>query len=382
MKLQRAYKVQLYPNRTQEEQLMRIINACRFTYNYFLANRIGYYKEYGQTLSYRDMSRDLTRMRNSLGWLSEVQQEPIHQSLRRLDKTYRGFFSKKRGFPHFKSKSNGRQSFQKSSNWEVRGNKLQIQRDLIVKFRGTIDLSAELGTLTVIYEAGKWYATMAATLEVKLPTKHTKPIGIDLGLETLATISNGEKCANIQPQKTNQTRLTRASRVLARRQKGSNRRAKAKLVFARVHKDIANIRRNHLHQISSAITTKNHSLIAVEDLNVRGMVKNRHLSRAISDAGWSELIRQIEYKQLWKGGEVVKIDRFFPSSKLCNVCDFIAETMPLSVRKWKCGGCNTEHDRDINAAKNILKEALAYRVRGADVRLSKQSTKKRVRVTA
>lgn len=382
MKTQRAYKIQLYPNKFQEKQLMGITNACRFTYNYFLANRIGYYKEFGKTLSYMHMSRDLTQLRNSLGWLSEVQHEPVAQSLRRLDRTYKTFFKNKKGFPKFKSKNDSRKSFQKHSDWRLRGNKLQIQGDLVVKYRGTIDPAAELGTLTVICETGKWYATMTALLEVKLPTKHTKPIGIDLGLETLATLSTGEKCANIHPQKTNQTRLTRASRVLARRQKGSNRHAKAKLVLARVHKDIANIRLNHLHQISNAITAKNHSLIAVEDLNVKGMVRNRNLARTISDAGWSELIRQIEYKQLWKGGEVVKIDRFFPSSKLCNVCDFIAETMPLSVRKWKCGGCNTEHDRDINAAKNILKEVLACRMRGVTVRPSRQVVKKRGQVIA
>lgn len=166
--------------------------------------------------------------------------------------------------------------------------------------------------------------------------------------------------------------MARAQRILARRQKGSKRREKARLQLSRTYEKIANIRRNHLHQISSAITAKNHSLIAVEDLAVSGMVRNRKLSRAISDAGWAELVRQIEYKQHWKGGDIVKVGRYFPSSKLCSACGFLLETLPLNVRKWKCGGCGVSHDRDINAAKNVLKEALTQRARGATVRLSKQ----------
>jgi len=380
MKEYKAYKVRLYPNKGQEKELIKIINGTRFVYNYFLANSIGYYREFDKTLSYVQMSRDLTRMRQEM-WLKDIQSQPLVQSLRRLDKSYRAFF-KRGGFPKFKSKKENGQSFQKNADWRVRNNKIQIQQDLVIKFRGTINSEAELGTLIVRHDAGKWYASMTAKIAIKQPSKHTSPIGLDLGLTSLLTASTGQKYANIQPQKANQTRLTRASRVLARRKIGSNRYAKAHLELARVHQKIANIRKNHLHQISSAITAKNHSLIAVEDLNVKGMVKNRNLARAISDAGWSELVRQIEYKQLWKGGELVKVDRYFPSSKLCNVCDFIAETMPLSVRKWKCGGCNTEHDRDINAAKNILKEALAYRVRGADVRLLKRPAKKRGQVFA
>ncbi len=376
MNIHKAYKIRLYPNKSQERVLLSKIGATRFVFNYFLDAKISYYKEYGKTLSPLLISKDLTQMRHVM-WLSEHSKTELQQSLRRLDTSYTKFFSKKSQFPKFKSRKDNRQSFQKHRDWRIVGNRLHLQRYFSIKFRGFVDPEAQLGTLTVVYEAGKWYASMVAKIDIKLPTKHTKPIGFDLGLTTLLTSSTGQKYENIQPQKTNQKRLTRASRVLSRKQMGSNRRAKAKLQLTRTHQKIANIRKNHLHQISSAITAKNHSLIAVEDLNVKGMVKNRNLARAISDAGWSELVRQIEYKQLWKGGEVVKIDRFFPSSKLCNVCDFISETMPLSVRKWKCGGCNTVHDRDVNAAKNILKEALAYRVRGVIVRPSRQVTKKR-----
>ncbi len=369
MIIQKAHKVRLYPNKTQEQQLLQILGASRFVYNYFLAARKSYYAEYGKTLSYMQMSRDLTQLRHSM-WLGELQGEPMSQSLRRMDKSYSTFFRRKKGFPRFKSKKALKQSFQKCSEWKVKDTRVQIQKDLVVKFRGTVDPKAKLGTLIVSYQAGKWYASMTAKVAVKHAKRHTKPIGLDVGLTTLVTTSKGVKYENIQPQKSNQRALTLAQRKLARRQKGSNRRTKARLELARVYERIANVRHNHLHQISSAITAKNHGLIAVENLGVREMVKNRQLARAISDAGWSELVRQIEYKQAWKGLEVVKIDRFFPSSKLCSACGFLLETLPLSVREWKCGGCGKTHDRDINAAKNILQEALAYRVQGATVRPS------------
>ncbi len=371
MEIRRAYKVRLYPNKVQEQKLLQTLGASRFVYNYFLAARKSYYVEYGKNLSYMQMSRDLTQMRRSM-WLGDLQGEPMSQSLRRMDRAYSTFFRTKKGFPKFKSKKASKQSFQKHVEWRVRENRIQIQQDLLVKFRGTIDPEAKLGTLVVSYQAGKWYASMTARVVVKPAKRHTKPIGLDVGLTTLVTTSKGVKYENIQPQKSNQRALTLAQRKLARRQKGSNRRAKARLELARVHEKIANIRKNHLHQVSSAITAKNHGLIAVEDLNVRGMVRNRSLARAISDAGWSELIRQIEYKQLWKGGELVKIDRYFPSSKTCSACGFLSETMPLSVRSWKCP-CGAVHDRDINAAKNILAQGM----RGASIRPSRQLALKR-----
>ncbi len=374
MKIQRAYKVRLYPNLAQEMELWRIINASRFVYNYFLASRKGYYEETGKTLTLNQMSSDLTVLRKSVGFLDGIQLEPLSQGLRRLDRSYQTFFRQKKGYPKFKTKKSSHQSFQKHTAWKIIDKKVQIQTGLVVKFRGLVDTQAQLGTLTVLYSCGKWYASMTAQVEMKLPIRHSKPIGIDLGLTSLASISTGIKFENIQPQKTLQNKLARAQRVLARRVKGSNRREKAKVEVARVYEKTGAIRRNHLHQVSSAITAKNHSLIAVEDLNVRGMFRNRKLSRAISDAGWSELLRQIEYKQLWEGGEIVKVGRYFPSSKLCSACGFLAETMPLSVRNWKCA-CGVEHDRDVNAAKNILTEA--YSVRGADVRPSRQLALKR-----
>lgn len=358
MEINKTYKLRIYPNKAQEQKLLQILGCCRFVYNRYLAQA----KE--GKFNYYEMSKDLTKFRYTLPWLAETQLEPLEQALRRLNISYNRFFRKISKYPNFKSKKDIRQSFQKHHNWRIRDNKIQIQQDLVIKFRGTTPVG-KLGTLVVSrHVSGKWFATMTAKVEVKTPRRYTKPIGIDLGLNTLATLSTGQKYANVAPQKTLQIKLTKAQRALAKKQKGSKRREKARKEVARIYEKITNIRQNHLHQVSHAITAKNHSLIAVEDLNVKGMMQNGKLARSLGDASFRELLRQIKYKQEWKGGEFVTINRFFPSSKTCNFCQFIIETLPLSVRTWECEKCGTTHDRDINAAKNIVAEAVKHTERG------------------
>lgn len=361
MIVNKSYRVRLYPNQKQEQSLIKIIGACRFVWNKFLEQRKNHYITHKKNLSYAVMARQLTTLRHEVDWLSEIQAEPLQQSLRRLDTAYNSFFRKQNCFPNFKSKKDLKQSFQKHQDWKIKGNKIQIQKDLIVRFRGNIGSESELGTLIVYrVSTGKWYASITGKVNVVLPKRYTKPIGIDVGLETLATISTGKKYQNIQPQKTLQERLTKLQRSLARKKLGSNRKEEAKFEVARIYEKIRNIRENHLHKISHNIVGKNHATIVVEDLNVNGMMRNRHLARAIADASMSELLRQIKYKQEWKGGKFVKIDRFFPSSKTCSSCNFIVDSLPLSVRKWKCPKCKKNHDRDINAAKVILIQGLAH----------------------
>jgi putative transposase len=367
MEIQRAYKVRLYPNKAQEQQLLSILGACRFVYNHFLEARINHYKATGKTLSYMLMSRQLTVLRHETEWMKDIQLEPLSQALRHLDYAYRRFFKVKKGFPNFKSKKDTKQSFQKHCEWRLRGNRIQIQKDFLVKFRGKVDSEAKLGTLTVSRHGNKWYASMTAEVKVKLPSRYTKPIGIDMGITHLAITSTGQKYENVRSQKVLQRKLSKAQRILARRKLHSQRRQKAKVEVARIHEKIANIKANHLHQVSHAITSKNHAMIAVEDLNVKGMMQNRKLSRALGDASIRELLRQIEYKQKWTGGDFVKIGRFEPTSKKCSACGVVKETMPLSVRRWKCG-CGKTHDRDVNAAKNILSAAYAVRGESMEVR--------------
>ena len=371
MVIQRAYKLRLYPNKEQEQKLLQILGACRFIYNYYLEQRKNYYFENKKTLPYAVMSRDLTKLRYKTDWLSQVQALPIQQSLRRLDTAYNRFFRKQSKFPRFKSKKDIRQSFQKNKDWRLKENKVQIQQDITIRYRGMIDPKAKLGTLVVSRHAsGKWFATITAEVVVKQPKRYTKPIGIDVGIETLATLSTGKKYDNLRPQETLQRKLTLAQRSLTRKKKGSNRREKARKKVAHVYEKICNVRENYLHNVSYDITRKNHAVIAVEDLNVAGMMKSSNLARVLVDASMRELLRQLEYKQEWRGGEFVKIDRFFPSSKCCSKCNWVIASLPLHIRKWECEKCGAQHDRDINAAKVILKQSLAHSERGESERVS------------
>lgn len=376
MPIRKAYRVRLYPTQTQVTELIRILGAARFVYNHYLEQRIKYHADTGKTLSLNLMSADLTKLRHDTDWMRGIQLEPLGQSLRRLDRSFRYFFRRKHGFPNFHSKKDAKQSFQKHLAWRVVANKIYIQNNLHIKFRGSIGGGTH-GTLVVSrHPSGKWFATITATVGVKAPKRYTKPIGLDLGLTHVAITNTGKKYDRVPD--TLQPSLKRAQRTLARSKRGSNRREKARVEVARVYERIANKRSNHLHQISHAITAKNHSLIAVEDLNVKGMVKNRRLSYALHNAAFRELVRQLEYKQSWKGGEFIKVPRFFPSSKTCSKCSAVAPEMPLSVRRWRCV-CGTRHDRDINAAKNILNYALAHRVRGETVSPSRLVSMKRGR---
>lgn len=359
MIIQRGYKVRLYPNKEQEQKMLSIIGACRWVYNHFLEQRKNYYLEHKKTLPYAEMSRNLTQLRYKINWLSEIQTTPLQQSLRCLDKAYNNFFRKISNFPKFKSKKDNKQTFRKFRDFSFTDNKLQIQKDLLVNFRGNLpNKYIKLGTLTVSKEnTGKWFASILFYEDIQQPKKYNKSVGIDVGLKHLVITSNGKKYSNIQPQKTLQKKLKKAQQDLSRKKIGSTRREKQKVVVARLFEKIKNIRQDYLHKTSHSIVSKNHALIAVEDLSVKNMLGNRRLSRAISDASWSELIKQLEYKQNWKGGKFIKIGKFFPSSKTCSNCGFLKDKLPLNIRKWVCPKCGIKHDRDINAAKMILKMA-------------------------
>lgn len=342
---------------------MQTIGACRWVYNYYLDLQINAYFQTGKSLPYAALAVDLTKVRNSgdYPWLKHIQAQPLQQSLRSLEVAYNRFFRGHAQQPKFKSRKGSRQSFRKFKDWRFIDGRLQIQSDIVVRHRGNnIPEDAICKTLTISKTStGKWYASVKVTERIDVPTEHTDPIGIDLGLTHLAITSEGQKFDNLTVAKKHAKQMKYLQQSLARKQKGSRRREKAKLELSRLHEKIANQRMNYLHQVSSAITRKNHALIAVEDLAVANMLKNRHLSRSISDVSWSELLRQIEYKQAWRGGQFVKVGRFFPSSKTCSNCLFVNQSMPLSVREWDCPKCGGHHDRDINAAQNILKQAEA-----------------------
>lgn len=350
MEVTKGYRVRIYPNKSQQQWFAKTIGACRWVYNHFLEEKRDYYLEHKKTLTYGVTSKRLTQLRKEIDWLSEVQFNPLQQSLRQLDVAYSNFFRKTTRFPKFKSRKSARQSFRKVTDWHIEGNKLFVARGISMRFRGTFPAKRE-GTLTISRTAdGKWYASTLATVTVEQP-KLSGAIGLDMGIKSLAVASNGEVYPSL---KTMNTRAENKS--LSRKVKGSKSRQKARSVLARKHNKIANIRKNHLHHTSKAITGKNHAVIAVEDLAVKNMQRNHKLARSIAHASWGELLRQLKYKQEWLGGKFVAIDRFFPSSKTCSECHFVLDSLPLSVRKWDCPKCNTTHDRDINAAKMIMQQ--------------------------
>lgn len=359
MEVKKTYKIRLYPNKEQEAELLRVLNGCRYIWNYFLADRKNFYLKNKQTKSYAVMARELTQLRKGTEWLSVVNSEALQQQLRILDRAYNRFFRKLAKLPKFKSKKDTSQSF--IARWyRIDGNKIQIYRGLSVKFRGTPPLNpVDFCSATIKLENGKWYANMVVLEKVVLPKKYKAPIGIDLGLNQLAITSNGKKYDNPKPRKKLQKRIKLLSQSLAKKVKGSNRRQKAKLELVRVHERIRNQRLDYLHKISSSIVSENQALIAIEDLSVANMMKNHKLAGSFADTGIKNFITMLEYKQLWKGGLFVKIGKFFPSSKTCHKCQYVAESMPLTRREWQCLNCKTKHDRDINAAKVILQQGLA-----------------------
>lgn len=355
MLVRKTYKVSLYPNKIQEEELLKILAGCRFVWNHFLELRKNHYLEQKKTLPYLEMSRQLTQLRKTAPELAGLQILPLQQELRRLDKAYNSFFRKQNRFPKYKDEYRNKQSFQKTKDWKVIDRKIRVQPNLIVKFRGLFPAENEkTRMLFVSYVAGRWYASLLVEAEQKFPKKNSAPIGIDVGLTSLATVSNGKK---YQIKKHDlQKNLTILQRRLARQTIGSKRIEQTRLAIARLHGRIANVRLDNIHKTTDEILKKNPSLVAVETLGVSNMLKNHRLARSIAHASWGEFLRQIRYKTEWRGGKVVQIDRFFPSSRTCHKCFYVADSLPLSIREWDCPQCGTHLDRDINAAKVILQQ--------------------------
>lgn len=353
--MKRGYKVKIYPNNEQKQTLLKYIGSCRYVYNYFLASKITIYSETGIYLPYGEMSQELTRLRREVKWLSEIKLQSLQQSIRNLDKSFFSYLRDKSSFPRFHKKGS-KNSFRKVRGWKVENNSLTIMRGVTVPFKGIFPKKRE-GTLTITLDcSGNWWASTQSENSYLKPDLNGI-VGLDLGLTDLVVTSEGDRFDNIRPLKKLLAKLKKASQAFSRTKKDSKRREKTRLKRARLHAKVANIRSNYLHHVSKAIVGKNHAVIAVEDLAVKNMMQNRNLSRAISDVAWNELVRQITYKQEWRGGRVIKVGRYFPSSKTCFVCNTVVKSLPLSVRSWTCGKCQTTHDRDLNAAKMIAKQA-------------------------
>jgi putative transposase len=338
----------------------------RFVYNWALHLKIETYAQTNKNLTYKQLSAELTKLKKQAEyvWLNQVSAVPIQQALRHLTTAYTNFFEARASKPTFKKKrSEQAASFTSNAfTWDNHTRSLTLAKmnePLDIRFSRPLPPNATPSTVTISRDSALRYFVsilVEDTTMQPLPIT-TKNSGLDLGIGAVVTTSNNVKFPNPHYTKRYEKKLAQAQRELARKQKGSHNREKARLKVARIHAKIGDGRQDYTHKLTSAIVHEN-QVIAIESLGVQNMLKNRKLAKAIADVSWGELVRQLRYKAEWYGRTVVAVDRFFPSSKTCNECGWVVGELSLEVREWECGGCGAELDRDVNAARNILAEGL------------------------
>jgi putative transposase len=364
MEVKRAYRFRFYPTPEQEMILAKTFGCARFAYNYMLRLRTDAWFKEQKRVGYHETSALLTELKKTPehAWLNEVSSVPVQQALRHLQTAFANLFAKRAAYPTFKRKD-GPQSAEYTTSafkWDGKSLKLaKMDAPLAIRWSRTIPKAAKVTTVTVSKDAaGRYFVSLLCDDTVSPKPEVTGKVGIDLGLTHFAILSTGEKVAAPNTFRRYEKKLAKLQRRLAKKTKGSNRREKAKLKVARLHAKIADARRDFLHKLSTRLINEN-QVIAIESLSVSNMQKNRCLSKSIGDASWSEFVRQLEYKARWYGRELIGIDRWYPSSKRCSDCGYTMPKMPLSVREWVCPECGSIHDRDINAARNVLAAGLA-----------------------
>ena len=354
----------MYPKKDQEEMFLKHIGACRFVYNHSLEQKIKAYETDKKTLTRFDLNNALPQLKSENEWLKEVNSQSLQQANKNLDSAFTKFFREKKGFPKFKSRKNPMQSFKIPQHYTVDFDNNRVKLPKIGWIRTKLSKAFEgtLKTATVsMTTTGKFFISILVEDGRETPEKESfgydSTIGLDVGIKDFVTMSDGTKIDNPKFLRGSIQRLKVLQRSVSRKKKGSKNRDKAKYQVALQHEKITNQRKDFLHKVSSKIVSENQA-IAIETLNVTGMMKNHCLAQAIGDVSWSEFFRQLEYKCEWYGKTLLRIGRFEPSSKICSVCGSINHDLKLSDREWTCAGCGTLHDRDINASINIKKFAL------------------------
>ncbi len=361
----KAYKYRIYPNKEQQTQLSKTFGCCRFVYNQILTYRKDKYetekKSVGKTACNNYCNQEL---KNQYEWLREVDKFALTNVIYDLDSAYQKFFKEHAGYPKFKSKHDNHRSY--TTNFtngnifvDFDSNRIQLPKLKRVKARLHRQFAGQIKSATVSQEpSGKYFVSILVETEHAALPKKDKNVGLDLGIKDLLITSDGKKYQNPKTLQIYEERLAKLQRQLSHKEKYSNNYYKTKRKIALCHEKIKNIRVNNLHQITHEIISENQVIVS-ENLQIKNMIRNHNLAKSISDASWGELTRQLKYKAEWNGREYVKVDSFFASSQLCSCCRYQNQkTKDLSVRTWTCPVCKTVHDRDINAAKNILAEGI------------------------
>ncbi|MEU8905540.1 RNA-guided endonuclease InsQ/TnpB family protein [Streptomyces mirabilis] len=372
--VKRTFKYRFYPTDAQAAELSRTFGCVRKVYNMALAARTQAWVTRQERVNYNQTSAMLTAWKKTeeLAYLNEVSSVPLQQALRHLQTAFTHFFGKRAKYPRFKSRKKTRRSAEyTTSAFRFRNGELRLAKvsePLRIVWSRLLPEGVSPSTVTVSQDAaGRWFVSLLCEDPgIRHLPATDAAVGIDAGLEHLLTLSTGEKITNPRHERRDRAALAREQRRLARKEKGSANRARARLKVAKIHARIADRRRDSLHKITTRLVRENQTIV-IEDLTVRNMVRNHRLARSISDAAWSEFRSMLEYKAVWYGREVIAVDRWFPSSKLCSACGTLQDTMPLNVRTWTCD-CGITHDRDVNAAHNLLAAGLAVTVCGAGVR--------------
>ena len=352
--MRKGVKFRIYPNRQQKEMLEKTFGCTRLVYNKALMMR-----KTDQTIHFKETSACLAQWKKQedLAFLKEVDAIALQQSLRDLDRAYQNFFKQGRGYPRFRKKQDHRRSY-RTYEAKLIGKHLYLPKVGYVKVRQSMEVGKIHHATILQTPSGRYYAVLNMEFEPEFYPNQGDVVGLDMGLNVFYTDSNGKKVGNPRCLKRSLKKLKRAQKCLSRRQKGSSNWEKQRLKVARTHERVSDQRKDFLQKLSTALVRENQT-ICVEDLNVKGMVKNRRLARSISDVSWSKFLDMLEYKGAWYGARIIRVSRWYPSSQVYSECGYQnPKIKDLKVREWDCPVCHAHHDRDVNAARNILREGL------------------------